>query len=199
MKTDLGVWISSNLTWSKHVESISCKARRLLGFMFRTFSPFCKPEAIITLYKSQVLPVVDYTCVVWDPHLKRDQDLLESVQTFALRMASRSWRVNAEELNSQFQLPTLASRRSYFKFLMTFKFSNGLLYCPPDLFVFNASPNTRVFHSSQLVVPFARTAAYFNSFFISTTRMWNNLPANYVHHDSVRQFKRCIQNTFLCI
>ena len=135
----LGVWISSDLTWSKHVESISCKARRLLGFMFRTFSPFCKPEAIITLYKSQVLPVVDYACVVWDPHLKRDQYLLESVQTFALRMASRSWRVNAEELNSQFQLPTLTSRRSYFKLLMTFKFLNDLLYCP-QIFLFLMPP-----------------------------------------------------------
>ena len=54
------------------------------------------------------------------------------------------------------------------KLLMTFKFLNGLLYCTPDLFVFNASPNTRVSHSSQLVVP-AKTAAYFNSFYVSTT------------------------------
>ena len=58
----LDVWISSDVTWTKHVESVSCKARRLLGFMFRTFSPFCKPETIITLYKSQVLPV-DYACM----------------------------------------------------------------------------------------------------------------------------------------
>ena len=77
------------------------------------------------------------------------------------------------------------------------QFLNGLFYCPPDLFVFNASPNTRISHSSQLV-PFAKTAAYFNNFFVSTTRLWNSLPANYVHHDSVRQFKKCIQNTFLC-
>ena len=40
--------------------------------------------------------------------MKKDQYLLESIQTFALRMASRSWRVNAEEINSQFQLPPLA-------------------------------------------------------------------------------------------
>jgi len=64
------VWISSDLTWTKHVESVSHKAQRLLGFMFRTFSPFCKSETFITLYKSQVLPIVDYACVVWDPHLK---------------------------------------------------------------------------------------------------------------------------------
>ena len=33
--------------------------------------------------KSQVLPVLEYTCNVWDPHLKKDQLLLESVQLFA--------------------------------------------------------------------------------------------------------------------
>ena len=73
--------------------------------------------------------------------------------------------VNAEELNSLFQLPTLSSRCSYFKLLTTFKFLNGLLYCPPDLFVFNASPNTRVSHSTQLAVPFAKTAAYFCKYY----------------------------------
>ena len=117
-----------------------------------------KPETITTLYKSQVLPIIDYGCMVWDLHLQKDQYLLESVQTFALRMASRS----GESMQRSSIANSNSSRRSYFKLLMTFKFLNGLFYFPPDLFVFNASPNTRVSHSSQLVVPFARTAAYFN-------------------------------------
>ena len=53
--------------------------RRLLGYMFRTFSPHCDQASIIALYKSQVLPILEYACVVWDPHLKKDQLLLESV------------------------------------------------------------------------------------------------------------------------
>ena len=44
----LGVWISDDLRWSKHVESICCKARILLGYMFRTFCP--------TAIKHQLLP-----------------------------------------------------------------------------------------------------------------------------------------------
>ena len=167
-----------------------------MGSQFRTFSPFCKSETIVTLYKLQVLPIVDYTCVVWDPHSKKDQHLLESVQTFTLSMASRSWRVNVEELNSQFQLPTHASRRSYFKLLTTFKFLNGLLYCPSDLFVFNASPNTRVSHSSQLV-PFDKTAAYFNSFLLEVLD-YGILYQQIMYIMTVRQFKKCLQNTFLC-
>ena len=92
----LGVWISDDLTWSKHVESVCCKARRILGYMFRTFSPHCNQDSIIALYKCQVLPILEYACVLWDPHLKRDQLLLESVQLFATRMAARSWTSDSE-------------------------------------------------------------------------------------------------------
>ena len=50
----LGVWISANLTWSKHIMSVTCKARRLLGYIFRAFSPHCSPSAIMTIYRAQV-------------------------------------------------------------------------------------------------------------------------------------------------
>ena len=45
---------------------------------------------ILTLYKAHVLPMLDYACIVWDPHLRKDQLLLKSVQHFALKIASRS-------------------------------------------------------------------------------------------------------------
>ena len=64
----LGVWISADLTWSKYIMSVTCKARQLLGYIFRTFSPHCSPSAIMTLYRAQVLPILNYSCIIWDPH-----------------------------------------------------------------------------------------------------------------------------------
>ena len=92
--------------------------------------------------------------------------------------------MDAKELNSSPHLPADA----HFKLLTTFKLLNGLLYCPPDLIVFNAFPNTRV---SQLVVPFPKTAAYLNSFFVSTT-----IDCGTVYHEimcimTVGQFEHC--------
>ena len=55
----LGVWISDDLSWSKHIESICSKSRRSLGYIFRTFSPHCDPAAVLSLYKFQVLPVLE--------------------------------------------------------------------------------------------------------------------------------------------
>ena len=58
--------------------------------------------------------------MVWDPHLKKDRLLLDSVQLFAMRMATHSWKEAPQALSSQCQLPPLSSRRSFFKLLYTF-------------------------------------------------------------------------------
>ena len=193
----LGVWISDDLSWSKHVETICCKARRLLGYTFRTFSPYCDQASIIAIYKSQVLPVLEYACAVWDPHLKKDQLLLESVQLFATRMASHSWKSDSESLNHHFKLPSLSSRRAYFKLLTTYKCLNNYMYCPTTNFSLHPKPNLRVCHSKQLTVPLAKTSAYFNSFFISSTRLWNSLPPHVVLCDNIAYFKSALKPLYL--
>ena len=37
----LGLWITDDLTWSCHIESVCCRARRQLGFIYRFFPPHC--------------------------------------------------------------------------------------------------------------------------------------------------------------
>ena len=111
----LGVWMSL----LKHIENICSKSCRTLGCIFRTFSPYCDPEAILSFYKSQVLPVLEYTCVVLGSSQK-DQ-LFKSVQLFATRLSSQNWSANSDTLN-------------YFKLLFTYKFVYGDLYCPPVFF-----------------------------------------------------------------
>ena len=183
----LGIWLAADLTWSKHIQTVCYKARRLLGYMFRTFSPHCSPDSIT--YKAQVLPILEYGSVVWDPHLKKDQILLENVQLFALRIATKSWSEQYSTLTSRFQLPTLSSRRSYHKLPCTYKFLNGYSFCPPDLFTFHHNPNPRLYHSKYLVQPFAKTVSFFNSYFVSSVILWNSLPNEVVLCNDVSSFK----------
>ena len=189
----LGVWISSDLSWTKHIEITCSKARRVLGYMYRTFAPYCEPDTIISLYKSQVLPILDYASVVWEPHLKKDKLLLEAVQLQATRMASRQWKENGVSLNQRFELPTLENRRKYFKLLLTYKFLSGYTYCPTGYFVQHPNPNPRLFHSKYIVQPFAKTEAYYHSFFIDSVRLWNSLPNSIVNSPSVLSFKTGIR------
>ena len=191
----LGVWISADLSWSKHIMTVTCKSRRLLGYIFRTF-PHCSPTAIMTLYRAQVLPILDYGCIIWDPHFKKDSALLESVQLFATRMATKSWNASAVSLNSKLNLSTLSSRRTYFKVLYVYKFLNGHLYCPPDLFIWRPNVKVRVCHPKQLLQPFAKTSAFSSSYFVSSVKLWNFLPAELVFNPCISLFKSTVKNLY---
>ena len=72
--------IQNDLTWSKHIESVFCKPLRLLGYIYCTFSSHCSPESLLLLYKTQVLPILEYGRAIWYPHFKKDTILLEKVQ-----------------------------------------------------------------------------------------------------------------------
>ena len=47
------------------------------------------PHVILQLYLSLVCPSLQYVSQVWDPHLSKNAKLLENVQTFALRIATK--------------------------------------------------------------------------------------------------------------
>ena len=115
------------------------------------------------LYKTQVLPILEYGCAIWDPHFKKDKILLESVQHFAIRIATKPW--SSHNFSPPYDLPSLESRRQYHKLLYTFKFLNGLSFCPPGFFTIKSNPNLRIYHTKCLEQPFAKTVSFFNSFF----------------------------------
>ena len=56
---DLGVAMSNDLTFSHHIKNIVAKARKLSGWILRTFKSRNK-DVLITLFKSLVIPVLEY-------------------------------------------------------------------------------------------------------------------------------------------
>ena len=193
----LGLWISHDLSWSYHIEAVCSRARRMLGFIYRYFSPHCNASTILTLYRAHILPTLDYASVVWDPHLKKDQQLLNSVQHFALKIASRSWNSSSETLHSQFEMTSLIKRRQYFKLLTTFKFLKGFSYFPGGFFVLRLSPNLRTSNCSQLLQPFAKCSSFYNSFFVQSVCLWNSLSSDVVCSSSISTFKTKIKSIYL--
>ena len=67
----LGLAIQCDLTWSKHIENICSKARRLVGLLFLQFYHYTEPSTIKTLYLTLIRPNLEYASVVWDPTSSR--------------------------------------------------------------------------------------------------------------------------------
>ena len=101
----LGVWITKDLTWSRHVNEICTKARRVVGLIYRQYYRYSTPETLNQLYVSFVRPHLEYAAPVWDPHLQKDIDKLEKVQKFALRMCTKNWMAGYDNLLTCCNIP----------------------------------------------------------------------------------------------
>ncbi len=81
---DLGVHISHDLSWRKHVQIITSKANSVLGRLKRTF--ICKdPGTWKLMYTSLVRPHLEYAAPVWNPTARRDVKALETIQDRAIK------------------------------------------------------------------------------------------------------------------
>ena len=127
----LGVWITSSLNWSAlQIDEICLKARRQIGFLYRSLYGYAGGNTFLSLYLSHVRPHLEYAAVVWDPHQIILINKLENVQKFALKAATKQWKANYDDLLSVCQVPSLAQRRRYLKLTTLFKIKNGLIIMP---------------------------------------------------------------------
>ena len=63
---DLGVIVTSDLSWSAHIASLVSKARGVLYWSLSVFKSR-DSEVMLTLYKSLVRSHLEYCCPLWHP------------------------------------------------------------------------------------------------------------------------------------
>ena len=62
--TQLGLSISSNLTWKPYIHSIAKHASQKLGFLSRALG-YLSHSQLLAIYKSQIQPSLEYCCHNW--------------------------------------------------------------------------------------------------------------------------------------
>ena len=70
----------------------------MIGLIYRQYYQHSNTDTLKQLYMSSVRPHLEYATAVWDPHLQKDINKLEKVQTFALRMCTKNWTANYDSL-----------------------------------------------------------------------------------------------------
>ena len=72
---DLGILMSSNCSFEFHIKNFCKKFSNLSGCILRTRDSI----TMMTLFKSLVLPRLDYGSQLWSPHLVKHIDQLEKI------------------------------------------------------------------------------------------------------------------------
>lgn len=198
MHKHLGVTLQSNCKWENHIDTIITKCRTLTACL-RSFKYQFSRKTLSTLYKSYILPHFDYADVVWDNCPERLTAELESLHLDALRTIIGAVRgTSHNKIYTESGFVSLKERRRRHKLILYFKIVNGLApaymngYLPA--LVSDVNPYHRRNPFDRHVPPF-RTTLYQESFFISTTFIWNSLPDDLKLTDSLSSFKRrLVQN-----
>ena len=65
----LGVTISNNLTWSKHVDNIVSKAGMRVYMLYQLKRAGISQLDLVKIYVSVIRPVLEYACPVWSTYI----------------------------------------------------------------------------------------------------------------------------------
>ena len=74
----MGFIVSDDFKWEKQMLRGSKKANRILGMIKRNVTDRSQ-STLIPLYKSLVTPHLEYCRSVWNPHFRKDIELIEGV------------------------------------------------------------------------------------------------------------------------
>ena len=186
----LGVEISSNLNWGKHVEAISARTNQTSAFIYRNLRG-CPVSAHTHCYKSLARPLLEYASTVWDPHQTNHINSLEMVQRRAARriVGDFSPKSSATAIVSSLNLQPLQQRRSLNKAAAMYKIVNRTvdLIPPPGILQPKLKQLRGHEHGFQQLQP--SLDAYLHSFFPSAIRIWNSLPSDAVTAATLASFK----------
>ena len=111
----LGVYLSDDLRWNKHIKTISNKANKTLGFLKRNLI-HCPPRTKETAYKALVRPTLEYCSSVWDPPTAKNT---HGCARWVLNRFDR--KVSVTEMLSTLKGKALASRRTIARLSMLYK------------------------------------------------------------------------------
>ena len=173
--TQFGLSLSSNLTWKTHIYSLAKHAPQKLGFLARARG-FISSAHLLSIYKSQIRPSLEYCSHVWGGAPKSTLCLLDKVQSKAIRL------INNPNLTKSLQ--PLSHRCLVGDLSIFYRFIYG--HCSQEIRDNIPVPLRRVrttrssthSHSFQVLLPKPTTLSQKSSFLSRTCNLWNVLPSS---------------------
>ena len=174
---DLGVTMSSDLSWSPYIYEITGKARQKAAWVLAVFRSRSK-DIMLTLYKSMVRSQLEYCSPLWNPVKISSIQELESVQKVFTSKISGMTELNYWDRLRQLSLMSLQRRRERYIILHMWKVLHSIT--SNDLNIeFVHRP--RLGHQAKVPVRNRSSSAfhlsaYEHSFAVMGPKLWNCIP-----------------------
>ena len=122
---DLGIQMSNDLTFTEHITNASTKCKRLVYWILRTFVTR-KKDTILKLYKTLVVPRLDYCSQLWSPSKQAEWKALESVQRTLTSRITETKDLNYWQRLEHLKLYSIQRRYERYSIIYTYKIIEGL-------------------------------------------------------------------------
>jgi ribonucleases P/MRP protein subunit RPP40 len=188
---DLGVQMTYDGKFSKHIKSIVTNAHVRLSNIFKIFRSN-NPQLLLKAYISYVRPILEYCSPVWSPFYLKDIILIERVQKRVTRKIlgkSKSYKERLDEL----KLKSLEERRIRVDLIECFKYQKFKSYTKN---FFQPSKN-KYNQNHDLFIEYARTDMRKFWFANRTSKIWNQLPNDVKNATNLVSFVNKLESTDL--
>ena len=192
----LGVELSNDLSWSKHITKTVNSANRVLGLIKRNLWN-CSTSTKEIAYKTLVRPKLEYASAVWDPYYNTHKESIEKVQRRAARFVKNDYGYTSSVSNMLIDLKwdKLELRRTKARLVTLYKETHGIT--PRNVLNLTTDctlPATRSSHILNYRIPQAQKDCYRFSLYPRTIPLWNRLPPELKSAPSVLSFKQLLDN-----
>lgn len=172
----LGIHLNRNLSWSTHINKITAKASRTLGYLKRNLHG-APSDTRKLAYQTFVRPQLEFASPIWSPHQAYLARNLESIQNRAARFIARDYNRHSSvtKIKLSLSLESLESRRTV------------ALLCLFHKMIFSLHSHTlplsrpcrtshRLHNHSSFTRIFGHTKAFNMSALPRAINYWNSLP-----------------------
>ena len=123
---DLVITMCNNGRFDHHIRNIVKKSKMIAGWVLRTFATR-ETEPMLELFKTLVLPHLEYCCIIWNPFELGYIRMIEGVQrSFTARLRIGDTLTYWERLK-KLKLYSLERRRERYLIIYVWKIINGLV------------------------------------------------------------------------